>query len=224
MALAHTQAHFKSLAREIAEHALTVNVVTAGLGHSDVEELMKDLLEGERIYFRLIEREDLPQRVKWINDPAIQHTLNYDYPTSLARTQKWFDTVLMDSSRRDFSVLTLADDTYIGFCGLINIEELVKKAEMYAVIGDREYWGAGYGTEIYRVLMNYGFNEIGLNKIYGYQLVHNEAAHRVVEKLGWKRDGLLRQDIYSHGRIRDRYIVSILRRDWKDASRRNRED
>lgn len=179
---------------------------------------MKELLRGERVYLRLVERDDLAQRVRWINDPAVQMTLNFDYPTSLARTEKWFDGIVMDLSRRDFSIFTIEEDGYIGFCGLTSIQEQAKKAEMYAVIGDRDYWGSGYGTETYRVLTDYGFREIGLNRIYGYQLVHNEAAHRVVEKLGWKREGLLRQDRWSHGEIVDQYVVSILREDWEESS------
>lgn len=176
---------------------------------------MENVLRGKRIFLRLIEREDLVQRVQWINDAAIQATLNYDYPVSLAKTEKWFDGIVMDPSRKDFSVFTIESNEYIGFSGFINIDKLVNKAEMYVVIGDRRYWGGGYGTETYRVTINYGFTELGLNKIYGYQLTHNQAAHRIVEKLGWQRDGLLRQDKYSHGRIVDRYMVSILREDWE---------
>lgn len=173
------------------------------------------MLKGKKIYLRLLEKDGLQKRVEWINDPDIQKTLNYDYPSSLARTEKWFDKIVMNLSRRDFEVYTIEDDEYIGFCGLMNIQMPVMKAELYAVIGNKDYWRGGYGTDIYRTLVNYGFLELGLNKIYGYQLTHNEGAHRVVEKLGWKRDGLLRQDLYSHGKIVDRYIVSILREDWK---------
>ena len=176
---------------------------------------MQDLLRSERLFLRLVEKPDLPQRVAWINDPEIQHTLNYDYPTSLARTEKWFDKAVMAPSRRDFSIFALETSECIGFGSLLNIDWLVKKAELSMVIGNRSYWGGGYGTESYKLLINYGFLELGLNKIYGYQLKHNHAAHRVVEKLGWTREGLLRQDLYSHGRIRDRYVVSILREVWQ---------
>ncbi len=172
------------------------------------------MLKGNKVYFRLLERTGLAKRVDWINDPGIQKTLNYDYPTSLARTEKWFDRVVMDLTRRDFEIYTVEGDEYIGFCGLMNIQAPVMKAELYAVIGNRDYWGGGYGTDTYKLLVNYGFKELGLNKIYGYQLTHNVGAHRVVEKLGWTTDGLLRQDLFSHGVIVDRYYVSILREDW----------
>lgn len=172
-----------------------------------------ELLKGEKVYLKMMEEEDIPNRVKWINDPEVQDTLNYDIPTSVAKTRKWFDKILLDPSRREFSIFTL-DGRHIGFCGLFNIKVPVMKAEFHAVIGEKEYWRGGYGTDVYRTLVDYGFRELGLNKIYGYQLLHNYGAHRVVEKLGWVREGLLRQETYSHGTLKDVYMVSIIREDW----------
>lgn len=173
-----------------------------------------ELLRGKKVYLKLFEENDISNRVKWINDPEIQYTLNYDIPTSVSKTKRWFDNMVMNPSRREFSVFTVDGDKHIGFCGLINIEIPVMKAELHCVIGEKDYWSGGYGTEVYKLLQNYGFMELGLNKIYGFQLLHNFGAHRVVEKLGWVREGLLRQDTYSHGTVKDVYIVSIIRKDW----------
>lgn len=172
------------------------------------------LLKGEKVYLKLFEEDDIPNRVKWINDPEIQFTLNYDMPTSVSKTKRWFANMVMDSTRREFSIFTVKDNKHIGFCGLFNISIPAMKAELHCVIGEKEYWSGGYGTEAYKLLDEYGFVELGLNKIYGYQLLHNHGAHRVVEKLGWQRDGLLREETYSHGTIKDVYVVSILRKDW----------
>lgn len=172
-----------------------------------------DLLKGNKVCLRLMEEEDIPNRVKWINDSDVQNTLNYDIPTSLSKTKKWFDKILLDPSRREFSIFTL-EGRYIGFCGLFNMKVPEMKAELHAVIGEKEFWGGGYGTEVYKILVDYGFRELGLNKIYGYQLLHNYGAHRVVDKLGWIREGLLRKETYSHGTLKDVYIVSIIREDW----------
>lgn len=178
-----------------------------------------ELLKGEKVYLKLMEEEDIPNRVKWINDSDVQNTLNYDIPTSVSKTKKWFDKILLDPTRREFSIFTL-DGQHIGFCGLFNMEIPAMKAELHAVIGKKEYWKGGYGTDVYRILVDYGFQELGLNKIYGYQLLHNYGAHRVVEKLGWVREGLLRQETYSHGVLKDVYVVSIIREDWLKLQKR----
>ena len=172
------------------------------------------MLRGQKVYLKLIEEEHMEKRAQWINNPEIQKTLNYDIPTSLSKTKAWFHKVLMDNTRREFSIFTVEDDKYIGFCGIFQIQVPVMKGELHCVIGDTSYQKGGYGTEAYKLLTDYGFRELGLNRIYGYQLGHNAAAHRVVEKLGWKREGFLRQDVYSHGAVHDRYIVSIIREDW----------
>jgi len=172
------------------------------------------LLNGEKVDLRPVEREDLPERVAWINDEEVHATLTFDVPTSLAKTQRWFDRILTDGSRRDFSIFS-KDGKYIGFAGLVNIDLVAKKAEMYTAIGLLEYRRGGFGTDTYRLLSNYGFVELGMERLYGYQLMNSDGSQRIVEKLGWTREGLLRKDLWAHGKLNDRYIVSILRAEWE---------
>ena len=172
-------------------------------------------LRGEKIYLKMIEEKDMEKRAEWLNDPAIQDTLNYDWPTSVSKTRAWFAKIQLDNTRREFSIFTIDGDEYIGFCGLFNIQMPAMKAELHCVIGNRDYHRGGYGTEAYSLLQDYGFGELGLSRIYGYQLEHNIGAHRIVEKLGWKREGFLRKDLWSHGRLRNRYMVAIIREDWE---------
>jgi RimJ/RimL family protein N-acetyltransferase len=171
-------------------------------------------LIGEKVYLKPMEEADITNRVRWINDPDIQDTLNYVTPVSLARTKKWFNKMIDDFTRYEFSIYSVETDEQIGFCGLFNIEKPEMKAESHAVIGEKKYWKGGFGTETLKILMEYGFKELGLNRIYGYQRIHNNSSHRMVEKLGWKREGLLRQNKFSHGKLHDVYIVSILREDY----------
>ena len=173
-----------------------------------------EILTGKKVYLKLIEEKDMEQRAKWINDPEIQNTLMYDIPTSGDKTRAWFRKVVLDSSRREFSIFTFDGDKYIGFCGILNIEAPVMNGEHHCVIGEKAYQSGGYGTEAYRLLINYGFKELGLNKIYGYQLTHNFASHRVAEKLGWTVEGVLRQHFFAHGKRYDAHLVSILRDEW----------
>ncbi len=179
---------------------------------------MRRILNGNKVYFKLIEAEDLKKRVVWLNDPDVQKTLHYDFPTSLARTKKWFDGIVLDRTRVEFSVFDLRSDEHIGFCGLLGIDVRVRKAEFHAAVGEKKFWGGGYGTEIYKLLVNYGFLELGLNRIYGYQNIDNEAAYHVVSKLGWKKEGTFRQDLFAHGRLYDRNVVAILRHEWESCS------
>ncbi|PKK39901.1 hypothetical protein ABB02_00690 [Clostridiaceae bacterium JG1575] len=172
------------------------------------------MIQGEKVYLKLMEEADVVKRAEWINDPEIQKTLNYDVPTSVSKTRAWFHHMQMDATRREFSIFDAANDEYIGFCGLFHIEVPAMKAEIHCVIGEKSHQGQGFGTESWKLLTDYGFMELGLNRIYAHQLVHNIASQRLTEKLCWTREGLLRKDLYSHGSLKDRYLTAILREDW----------
>lgn len=174
------------------------------------------LLRGKTIRLRPVERQDLAKRVDWINDPVVQATLNFDVPVSLVGTEKWLERVAVAADRKDFTVTT-GNGEPIGFGGLIGIDRVARKAEIYGTIGEETYRGRGLGTELYSLLTDYGFLELGLERIFAYQLTHNIAAHRLLEKLGWTREGCLRRDLWSHGKLVDRFVVSILRDEWVAA-------
>ncbi len=81
-------------------------------------------------------------------------------------------------------------------------------------IGNKDYWGKGYAKEVMLLLLNYAFKELGLNRIYSYVWTDNEKMINLNKSVGFKIEGLLRKDIFSHGEYRDRYIMSILKEDY----------
>lgn len=175
-------------------------------------------LHGSRIRLVALERHHLKKRVEFINDPAVQATLNFDYPTSLSKTEAWLNKNVLSSTRVDFAIETLDREETIGFGGLIGIDKAVGKAELYIFIGDTSYWGGGYGSEGYKLITNYGFSELGLERIYQYQLEDNFRAISSVKKLGWSYEGLLRSDVISHGVVKNRWVASLLRDEWEKNS------
>ena len=185
------------------------------------EKALFDSITGNKVYLRGVETTDLKKRVKWINDPSIQRTLNFQFPMSEIKAEKWLNTVASDMTRRDFSIVTREADEYIGFGGLLSIDVLVRKAELYVAIGDAKYRGkGGYGTDTCVLLTRYGFMELGLNRIYAYFLTFNYASRRMFEKAGWSVEGVLRQDLFAHGEMRDRTVVSILKSDWDEVQKK----
>ena len=172
-------------------------------------------LKGERISLVLLERVHLRKRVEFLNDPIVQKTLNFDFPTSLAKTEAWFSKHVLTESRVDFAFELTGTGEIIGFGGFINIDQKARKAELYIFIGDKSCWGKGFGRDGYTMLANYGFAELGLDRVYLYQLAENSRAIKATEALGWHTEGLLRKDVWSHGELKDQYIFSILRAEWE---------
>lgn len=173
------------------------------------------MLKGENIYLRLMEEKDVPYRVKWINDPEIRHTLNFDYPISEIGTKKWLHSVAGNPTRRDFIACDVETDKPIGYGGLLGIDIKNGKAESYMGIGEKNLHGKGVGFEIRKILLDYAFNELDLNKVYAYVWKENTPMIKLNEKVGFQIEGLLRQDILSHGEKRDRYIMGILKNEYK---------
>lgn len=172
------------------------------------------MLREEKIYIRLMEDKDVPYKVKWINDPEIRHTLNFEYPISEIGTRKWLQSVSGNPSRKDFIVCSIENDKPIGYCGLIGIDYKNGKAESYMGIGEKTLHGKGIGFEIRKILLDYAFYELDLNKVYAYVWEKNMAMVKLNEKVGFQIEGLLRQDILSHGERRDRYIMGILKNEY----------
>lgn len=176
----------------------------------------REILKGSRVILVPLEKKHLSKRAEFINDPEIQATLNFDYPTSIAKTEAWFSKNVLVPNRIDFAI-EAEDGDIVGFGGYINIDKVVRKAELYIFIG-KAYWFGGYGREAYKLITNYGFMELGLNRVYGYQLGNNHKAHNSVKKIGWSVEGFLRDDINSHGEIKGRSVVAILRDEWIENS------
>lgn len=172
------------------------------------------MLLGDQVYLRLMEERDIPYKVKWINDPEVRATLNFEYPISEVATKQWLSKVSLDSSRKDFIVCLKENDEPIGYAGLLKIEVRNSKAESYMGIGNKEYWGKGYGSDIRKVILEYAFNELSLNKVYSFVWCKNPKMIKLNERFGFKVEGTLRQDVFSHGELRDRVVMGLLRSEY----------
>lgn len=168
------------------------------------------------ITIRKFERYDIPRKVEWINDTENNQYLPYELPLSVEKTERWFDSHVGDTGR--FDAVIEADHVPVGTIGLLSIDQRNKKAEFYIAIGQKEYKGKGVGTEASRLVLKYGFEDLGLNKIYFYTETGNIAAQKLYEKLGFKREGELKSDVFSHGRFVDNYVYGLLKKDWEKQS------
>lgn len=172
------------------------------------------MILGEKAYLRLMEERDVPYKVEWLNNPDVRNTLNFEYPISEVGTKKWLNNVSGNPNRRDFFVFDKESHEPIGFGGLINIDYKNSKAESYMAIGNLKFHGKGYGYDIRKIILNYGFGELNLNKIYAYVWEKNSAMINLNKKAGFEVEGLLRDDILSHGQLRNRYIMGVLKEDY----------
>jgi RimJ/RimL family protein N-acetyltransferase len=174
------------------------------------------MLKGKKIYLRLLGQDDLRDRVTWINDEENIQTLLFDWPTSIEKTQKWFNNVVFDNSKLNFSIVDIETDELVGMTGLLNIDRINHHAQLYITIGNRKYRGKHIPDDVIPLVLEYGFTELELKKIYLYTLPNNELARHVYERNGFKLDGILRHQVYCRGKQQDLYVHSILKSEFEE--------
>lgn len=165
-----------------------------------------------KITLRKFEKTDIPKKVEWINNPENNQFLHYDIPICVEKTEKWFDSHEGEDTR--FDAIIEADGVPVGTIGLLSIDRKNSKAEYYIAMGETDYKGKGVAKQASWLILAYGFEKLCLNRIYLFTEVENEAAQRLFERVGFVREGILRQDIVSHGKYVDRIAYGFLREDW----------
>src|SRR5687767_7120609 len=123
--------------------------------------------EGELVRLAAIRREDIPIYTRWFQDYEVQRYVVPDVlvPQSVEREQSWFENASRGDGGFTFGIRTIEDDQLIGNCSLFNISPKNHEATFGIVIGERSFWGRGYGTDATKVMLRFGFAEVNLNRI-----------------------------------------------------------
>jgi RimJ/RimL family protein N-acetyltransferase len=149
-------------------------------------------------------------------NPAIaEMTLNIPHPYPDGAAAEWISTHT-DNWQQGRSVtyaITLRDDDTLIGCISLGLHPRQEMAEMGYWLG-QPYWNEGYGTEAAAALLEFGFNQLNLNRIYAYHLPRNPASGRIMQKIGMTYEGLLRQAAKKDDTFEDLILYAILREDF----------
>ena len=113
------------------------------------------------------------------------------------------------------AICTVEENLYIGNVYLTNIDYISRKAHSHILIGNHDFWNDGYGTEAMRLLLDYAFNHKNLRRIEALVLEDNIASQKMHEKLGYKREGLLRESVYKDGRYKNQICYALLKSEYQ---------
>jgi RimJ/RimL family protein N-acetyltransferase len=171
------------------------------------------MIRGNSIYLRALEREDLSRCHAWINDEEVTAALAAHHPISLARETDWLERAVRgeDPSQVHLAICLAEGDRHIGNCGLVALDRENRTATLGIVIGEKDCWRRGYGTDAVRTLCRYGFDELNLHKIRLDVYAFNEGAATVYERVGFRREGVLRKEIFRNGRYHDVIRMGLFR-------------
>lgn len=136
------------------------------------------------------------------------------FPFTYADQKSFVDSNSAFNSEYNFAIESLESARYIGGCGIKNLDWKNSKLEVGIAIGDKRLRGKGYGSDAMRVLVDFIFNEMSINKVKLDVLAFNRGAIRCYEKVGFREEALLKDEVYRGGRYHDLVIMSIFRRDY----------
>lgn len=187
---------------------------------------MKDLFRGELVRLTMEEPELRAKlEVTWQRDTEFHRLADAD-PAELNSEKKirgWGEKFAEDGfkpERYPFSIRALADDKLIGFVGLwVNL--IHSEAWVGIGIGERDYWGKGYGTDAMKLVVQYVFEELSLQRVSLGLHEYNARALKSYEKVGFRLEGRTRQDVLREGRYTDTLWMGVLRDEWLQKQMEN---
>lgn len=169
------------------------------------------------LHFRKFTQEDIPYYYIWRNDPEVAQ---YDQsgflrPMSFEEVETWSQRMVEGPT---FTICI--DDTPIGTCAFMNVDQRNRHAELAIVIGDKNYWGKGLGTQSMKQLLEWGFYGMNLNRLYLHVFSFNERAKGLYEKMGFKLEGTKREMLFRDGRYEDLEYYGLLRSEWEVTNKK----
>ncbi len=170
------------------------------------------MITGEMVKLRAIEPADICQLWEWMQDEETMRFRDFPAPpSSLKETEAEYQKSIGKRLENLRLAITTMDDELIGEIALRNIDQRAGTADFVIAIGNKAYWGHGYGTDATRSLMTYAFSQLNLHRITLFVHAFNSRAIRAYEKVGFKNEGCMRQSQYMDGGYSDVLVMGLLR-------------
>tara|TARA_B100000315_G_scaffold242681_1_gene265138 strand:+ start:393 stop:923 length:531 start_codon:yes stop_codon:yes gene_type:complete len=175
------------------------------------------MLKGKLIGLVAIEKEDLKQLRDWRNNPDFRKHFREYRELSMRDQEIWFEEkVVNDPSTLMFSIRRLEDNELLGCCGFVYINWVHRHADLSLYIGWQDAYidDEGYAEESCKLILDYGFRELCLNKVWTEIYEFDEKKKALYDKFGFQQDGLLRQNYWCDGKWWDSRMLSLLVTDF----------
>ena len=176
------------------------------------------ILETPRLTLRELRDDDFERVHAYASDHEVVRYLDWG-PSSIEETTRFM--ALAREARKatprtayHLAIALRTDDRAVGSCR-IEIRDASGQTGDLGYVLDRAHWGRGYATEASRALVAFGFDRLGLHRVWARCDVRNAASAHVLEKLGMEREGRLRHNVRRKGEWHDSYLYAIIEVDWR---------
>ncbi len=181
------------------------------------------VLMGRRVLLREPREDDVVPLFEYSSDPDVTRFLAFAPPASPDDTL-YFIAKCREHREQDreyvYVIGGVADDRAMGIIGLRHIDQPMRTAQVGTWLG-RAFWGTGANVEAKQLLLDFSFGPLSLHRIEARIAVDNHRSRRAFERIGGRREGLLRESFFKDGVYHDQDLFVVLAHEWR--SRRQRE-
>ena len=175
--------------------------------------IVRPTLETARLILRPYTESDIPDLVSLVGAREVAATtLRIPHPY-IEQDARAFLEIAREGNRIWLAVTLRGDGSQIGGMGL-TVDEQHQHAELGYWLG-LPYWRQGYATEGTRAMLRYGFEDLGLHRIFASHFKHNPASGNILRKLGMRHEGCQREHLRKWGEFVDSELYGILRGEWE---------
>ena len=172
-------------------------------------------LPGQRIYLSPIDPADAELYAKWMNDIGVTRWLGTaGSVTSMPAEYAWLENNTRDPHNYQFAIVLRDEQRLIGGIGLMDLHQIFRTATLCLYIGEEADRSKGYGAEAIRLLLDFGFDWLGLHNIDLTVYSDNHRAIACYEKVGFREYGRRRESIFAGGQWVDSVMMEVLAADW----------
>lgn len=177
------------------------------------------MFENEIIKLRKLSLNDYNIYHNWRNNIEVMYTTSPQLDTyTLEETEEFISSIISQSNAKSYIIEHKESNQAVGIVSLSNIDYKNRSAECIIDIGVKNMWGKGIGTAALSLIIEFAFSELNLHRIFLKVFSFNERAIKLYEKMGFKREGILRQAFYRAGNWHDIVIMSILKNEYLSVS------
>jgi [ribosomal protein S5]-alanine N-acetyltransferase len=178
-------------------------------------------LIGDRIYLRGLEKADLSgDYFQWLNDYEVTKYLESGaFPNSCESMEAYYESRQKSRNEAFLAIVLKNENRHIGNIKLGSINWIHRTADVGIIIGAKDCWNKGYGTEAMALMLEYAFERLNLRKIYLGVVSEHKAAIRVYEKLGFVIEGDLKEFYIIDGKLTGKTLMGINKQQFVSVRR-----
>lgn len=170
-------------------------------------------LRGKITNLRPLEKSDSKQLAIWINDPDVRILVSNVFPRTPHFEEDWVEKLEKDEENIVFGIET-KEGQFIGVIGVHRIDWVHRTCATGAIIGEKDFWGKGFGTDAKMHLLKYIFDDLNLRKVVSNVIAYNKRSLNYSLHCGYKIEGVKKAQVFKNGKYVDLIELGLFKKDW----------